>query len=247
MKRSLLVVWILFPIGVAAWHFGAGETHLARDRADNCVRQAEAAESAQQWGSAARFYQSAREALPEDDPGRDAIEMAEARTRINAGEMIEGQEQIERLLTKLEGDSQASRPLIDQATDELARSSYYAAWIMRLEGAAPDEWKPEAERARQQFRLLAERAENGKSPDAELFKRNLEATIRLEQMDMSALLAKPLPKKCCNCKSLSQRKRKQCQAQCKGGGKKEDKQDVRKVIKQQQTGAGVNRREGTGS
>ncbi len=139
------------------------------------------------------------------------------------------------------------RPLIDQATDELARSSYYAAWIMRLEGAAADEWKPEAERARQQFRLLAERAEDGKSQDAALFKRNLEATIRLEQMDLNTLLAKPLPKKCCNCKSLSQRKRKQCQAQCKAAGKKEDKQDIRKVIKQQQTGAGINKREGTGS
>jgi hypothetical protein len=147
--------------------------------------------------------------------------------------------------------------IVEQATDELARSSYYAAWIMRLEGAAPDEWKPEAERARQQYRLLAERAESrlslressagGDAADAGLFKRNLEATIRLEQMDLSTLLARPLPKKCCNCKNLSQRKRKQCQAQCKAGGKKEDKQDIRKVIKKQQTGAGINRREGTGS
>ena len=177
--------------------------------------------------------------------------------RINAGEMIEGQEQLGKLLAKFEAGDEASpagaasaeqkATLVEQATDELARSSYYAAWIMRLEGAAPDEWKPEAERARQQYRLLAERAADGNAADAGLFQRNLEATIRLEQMDLSTLLARPLPKKCCNCKNLSQRKRKQCQAQCKAGGKKEDKQDIRKVIKKQQTGAGINRREGTGS
>ena len=33
IKRSLLAVWILCPIGLLAWHFGPGEKHLARDRA----------------------------------------------------------------------------------------------------------------------------------------------------------------------------------------------------------------------
>ncbi|MEN6451692.1 MAG: hypothetical protein ABFC96_14465, partial [Thermoguttaceae bacterium] len=133
--------------------------------------------------------------------------------------------------------------LVNQAAGELAESSYYAAWIMRLEGATPDEWKPEAERARQQYRLLAERADVDKDATSELFQRNLEATIRLEQMDFNTLLAKPLPKKCCNCKNLSQRKRKQCQSQCKKPGGKKEK-DARKEIN---NGAGLNQREGTGS
>ena len=106
MKRSLLAVWILCPIGLLAWHFGPGEKHLARDRAGDYLRRAAAAESAEQWEPAARLYRSAREALPENDPGRNPLELAEARTRINAGEMIEGQEQIQNLLAKLEGKAE---------------------------------------------------------------------------------------------------------------------------------------------
>ena len=219
------------------------ETWPATGPATTCGRP-RAAESAEQWAQAASLYESAREALPPGDPARDGLELAQARARISAGQMIEGQEQLQKLLSKLETDPQANPALVGQAAGELAESSYYAAWIMRLEGATAEEWKPEAERARQQFRLLAERAENAQDADAGLFQRNLEATIRLEQMDLSTLLAKPLPKKCCNCKSLSQRKRKQCQSQCKSAGKKEAKKDIRKVI---QNDAGLNTREGTGS
>jgi len=244
MNRTLLAAWLLCPIAAIAWHFGPGEKHLARDRAGDYLRAARAADSAEQWSQAASLYESAREALPPGDPARDGLELTQARARISAGQMIEGQEQLQKLLAKLETDPQADPALVGQAAGELAESSYYAAWIMRLEGAAPEEWKPEAERARQQFRLLAERAEDAQDTDAGPFQRNLEATIRLEQMDLSTLLAKPLPKKCCNCKSLSQRKRKQCQAQCRSGGKKEAKKDARKTI---QNDAGLNTREGKGS
>jgi hypothetical protein len=242
MRKTLLAVWLLCPIAVVAWHFGPGEKDLARDRAGDYLRAARAAEAAEQWSRAASLYASARDALPGGDAGRDGLDLAQARNRIAAGEMIEGQEQLQKLLSKLETDPQPNRTLANQTAGELAASSYYAAWIMRLEGATPEEWKPEVERARQQFRLLAEQAENTR--DAGLFQRNLEAAIRLEQMDLSTLLAKPLPKNCCNCRNLSQRKRKQCQAQCKSGGKKEAKKDIRKVI---HNGAGLNTREGSGS
>jgi len=242
MKRTLLAAWLLCPIAVMAWHFGPGRNDLARDRAGDYLRGARAAESAEQWAEAASLYESAREALPEGDPARDRLVLAQARTRIYAGQMIEGQEQLQDLLARLESDPRADPALVGRVADELAESSYYAAWIMRLEGASTEEWKPEAERARQQYRLLAERAENTRDADAGLFKRNLEATIRLEQMDLNTLLAKPLPKKCCNCKNLSQRKRKQCQSRCKSGKKGE--KDARKLIK---AGAGINKREGSGS
>ena len=139
---------------------------------------------------------------------------------------------------------------------EIAMTGYHTAWLMRLEGAAAEEWKPEAERARQHFRLLAEQAKTaGDEPTA--FHKNLEATIRLEQMDLSELRARPLPRRCPNpnrCRNLSQRKRKQCQSRCnspgkkKGKGKKKKKgpSDIRKKIKKQ-NGAGLNRRQGSGS
>ena len=113
--------------------------------------------------------------------------MLQARSRIRSGEILEGQEQLEKLLALLSNEPAGSAALATDAFHELATASYYAAWIMRLEGATVDEWKPEAETARQLFRFLAERARQSGDGDAETFEKNLENTIRLEQMDLSAL------------------------------------------------------------
>ncbi|MEN6449107.1 MAG: hypothetical protein ABFC96_01325, partial [Thermoguttaceae bacterium] len=102
MKRSLLAAWLICPIALLAWHFGPGEKHLARDRAGDDLRAARAAEAAEQWSQAATRYESARNALPAGDPARDGLEVAQARSRINAGQVIEGQEQLQKLLSKLE-------------------------------------------------------------------------------------------------------------------------------------------------
>jgi len=243
MRRIWLSAWLLTPVAILGLHYGPGQAHLARDRADDFRRAAEAAAAGEKWPEALAMYQQALALLPEDDGGRrDRLELAHARTRIYAGQMIEGQEQLEKLLARLEQAPQRDTELMTSVAHELASASYYTAWVMRLEGATAEEWKPEAERARQQFRLLAERAAEATPADAEVFQKNLEATIRLEQMDLTMLQAKPLPKKCCNCKNLSQRKRKQCQSRCKGPGSGDARQQI-----QQSRGAGLNEREGTGS
>ncbi len=159
--------------------------------------------------------------------------------------MIEGQEQLQKLLTRLEANPDQDPELRKTVSAELAAASYYTAWVMRLEGATAEEWKPEAEQARQQFRLLAERAAAGGDVEAEALAKNLEATVRLEQMDLDTLKAKPLPKKCSGCKNLSQRKRQQCQARSKGQAKKPE-EDARKMI-QKTNSAGLNERPGGGS
>jgi hypothetical protein len=144
---------------------------------------------------------------------------------------------LEKTLRELEEAGSGNSPLGIATRHELATSSYYAAMIMRLEGGAPEDWKPEAERARQQFRLLAEQTES-ESPAA-VMQQNLEATIRLEQMDLSELLARPLPKNCPNPKkNLCQRKRKQCSDRCnnpsdgqKKSSEKPEEKDTRGEIK----------------
>jgi hypothetical protein len=177
---------------------------------------------------------------------------------MRAGELIQSQEQLEQLLSDLEAEDDRDPELTASVRHELATASYFTAWLMRLEGATADEWKPEAERARQQYRLLAEQADDEQpAPSAAAddraaaFKKNLESTIRLEQMDLSVLMSMPLPKDCPkNCKNLSQRKRKQCQSRCKGEGKgkkkKEGKKDARQEIKKQKN-AGLNVRGEGGS
>jgi len=243
MRRTFLVVWLLAPVAILGLHYGPGQRQLARDRASDPLRAAEAAAAAEQWEQAASLYRQALDTLPEaDQRERNRLELAQAQARIYAGEMIEGQEQLTKLLQRLEDDFQGDAALKTSVTHELATASYYTAWLMRLEGATAEEWMPEAERARQQFRLLAEKTE-ADDGQADAFRKNLEATIRLEQMDLDALKARPLPKKCGNCKNLSQRKRKQCQSRCKGPGKPKD---ARQKI-QQSRGATLGKREGSGS
>jgi hypothetical protein len=240
--RVVVLAWLLAPIALLAMHFGPGLKMLARDRSGDFLRAADAAAAGEDWARAASEYGKAAEALPADDfEARNRIELSQASARIAAGEMIEGQEQLEKLLTRMEQEPETDLHLRTSVASELASANYYAAWIMRLEGATAEEWKAEAEQSRQQFRFLAEQAAAAGDPDAEAFQRNLEAVIRLEQMDLSVLKAQPLPKKCCQCKNLSQRKRKQAQARSKGGKKTED------IRKQIQKGAGLNEREKGGS
>jgi hypothetical protein len=234
-------------VGLAAWHFGPGQPQLARDKAGDLLRQADSAAAKQEWAEAAALYSQAAAELPESDQAqRNRLQVLQARSRIRSGEILEGQEQLEKLLALLGNEPAGSPALATDAFHELATASYYAAWIMRLEGATAEEWKPEAETARQLFRFLAERAEQSGDGDAETFQKNLENTIRLEQMDLSTLRAKPPPKKCCGncCKNLSQRKRKQCQSKCQGKGpNQEEDKNLRKVIHS----AGLGTREGSGS
>ena len=94
---------------------------------------------------------------------------------------------------------------------------------MRLEGAAAAEWTVQAEGARQHFRLLAEDGLKADPASARAHQDNLEATIRLERMDLTELQGLPLPKMCQGCKNVSQKCRGQCQSKCKKPGEKKAK------------------------
>ena len=237
MYARIIYLWLALPAVALAVHFGPGRAWLERDDAVALVREAKRLGEAGQWEEAAAKYTAALSALgegPAEDQQR--LEVALGTALVNSGSIIEGQERLEKTLVELNAAGSDSSPIAQSARYELATSSYYAAWIMRLEGATAEEWKAEAEVARQNFRLLAETATNSGSSDASPFERSLEATIRLEQMDLTELLAKPLPKNCPNCKQgLCQKKRKQCASRCKSDGKKpgekKEDQDARKEVK----------------
>jgi len=247
MKKALAILWLVIPVGILTFHFGPGQELLARDRASGHLDRATDAFGSLEYADAAGEFSSAALELPDDPTGgleRMRLELASAVSMVRDGKIIQGQEKLETLLAQIEPTEHRDSELARCIRNELATASYFAAWIMRLEGATPEEWLPEAERARQQFRLVAERAADaGDADESHRFKKNLEATIRLQRMSLEELLALPLPKNCpCNCENLSQRKRKQCKSKCKG--KKEG--DAREKIKPS-GGAGLNRREGSGS
>jgi hypothetical protein len=239
MHAKIFYLWLAIPAVALAVHFGPGRAWLERDDAAALVREAEKQGEEGNWEEAAAKYAAALIALPAGPAEeRQRLEVALGRALVMSGSMIEGQDRLEKTLAELTEAGQDLSPIAQSARYELATSSYYAAWLMRLEGATAEEWKAEAEVARQNFRLLAETSVStvSEGSDASPFERSLEATIRLEQMDLSELLAKPLPKNCPNCKQgLCQKKRKQCASRCNSEGKKKgekkEEQDARKDVK----------------
>src|SRR5712671_5201109 len=198
-KRLLWAVWGLAPVAVLAFHMAPGQVLMARDIAGDHLSRARNAEKAEDWAAAADEYALAKTALPADARVEKAkLSISEARARIQAGDLLEGAQSLERIIEEERNAASPDAAVLEQARQELGTARYFSAWLMRLEGAAPDEWKPESEAARQQFRLLAEEAGKGSegAARAEDYMKNLEEVIRLEQMDLSELQGLPLPKNC---------------------------------------------------
>lgn len=204
--------WACVPVGALVVHLGPGQRWMARDAAERHLMLAAHAASQEEFADAADEYAAAREALPiEDVAARQRLELAEARARIENGDFVEAVDQLETALGEAIEADVKDQPRIDQLRADIAEASYYTAWMMRLEGATEDEWKPETEKARQHYRLLAESGTN-----ADDNTKNLEAVVRLEQMSLKDLEALPLPKKCKNCSNCSQKKRDQRMSKCQG-------------------------------
>ena len=220
-KTILFSLWLLVPVVLLAYHYGPGQARLAMDRAAGKIAEARAFEAQEDWDAAYAAWSEALAATPTDQTAaRFQLRLAQARTRLWTGDLPEAITDLENLLTEAQRAG-ADKAFQTELRATLAGGQYYEGWLMRLEGAAADEWLQPVEGARQNFRLLAESTSDPKL--AADYKKNLEATIRLERMDLSELQGQPLPKKCSGCKNVSQKCRSQCQSKCENKGEKEKK------------------------
>ncbi len=253
-NRFLWAIWAIVPVAALAIHLGPGQRLLAADRAADHLALALAAEQAEDYAAAAEHYAAARAQLPDEQTAQRArLALREAKATVFAGNLIEGAAKLESLITELSAQPNGppvpgalnpsdSRALLTETRDALGTAAYFTAWTMRLEGAAADEWKPETEKARQQFRLLAETAlASGDKELADAATKNDEQVIRLERMDLSELVGLPLPKKCkCN-GNCCQKKREQRMSKCQG----KKPSDARDQIKKNSAGQAQNREKGS--
>ena len=222
-KTLLLYCWLLTPIALLAYHYGPGQSGLARDVAAEKMGIAQTAEQSEDWPAAVAAYAEALEKTPvSDTAARWQLRLAHSKARMQIGEIPEAIAEMDGMLAEMEkANAPATRQ--DDVRTNLATAEYYAAWLMRLEGASSAEWMIQAESARQNFRLLAENNLASDPAGAIGQQENLEAAIRLQRMDLSELQSLPLPKVCQGCKNVSQKCRSQCQSQCKKPGEKKAK------------------------
>jgi hypothetical protein len=220
-KKILLTLWLLVPVVLLAYHFGPGQARLNTEHAAQSIIKARAFEAAEQWPEAVQAWADALAATPVDKlTERFQLRLAHANARIYVGELPEAMEDMEKLLAETQ-TAKAAVALQAEVRGSLGTARYYAAWLMRLEGAPTEEWLVQAESARQHFRLLAEETK-GTTLAAD-HEKNLEATVRLERMDLSELQGLPLPKKCSGCKNVCQKCRGQSQSKCENPSEKEKK------------------------
>ena len=233
--RKLAVgLWLLAPVALLGFHYGPGQRGVAGDAVARATDAALAAESRQEWSAAAQAWRSAVAEVPEGDvDARTDLSLKYQMARVRDGQLPEAMEETAALLDSA-AKSGASAATQREVRTQLAAMHYWAAWLMRLEGASAQEWEPVADYSRQNFRLLAETEPAG--DDAQ--KRNVEAVIRLQRMDLSELQGLPLPKQCKGNKNCTGKCKSQREGRCnKLGDKKKDARGEVKKEKSEGSGA----------
>ncbi|MFO1062286.1 MAG: hypothetical protein U0892_00245 [Pirellulales bacterium] len=220
MRSFFIICWLAIPLLAWAYHVGPGQEQLKLDDAGRLLHQASLAGKAEDFDRAKTLYSESLAKLPSDrkaDAYVARLELAKAQTK--SGQLPEGRASLETLLEEMEKDQSVDPKVFDQTREALAGAQYYMTWLMRLEGKAAEEWEPEADAARQNYRLLSEKsAEAGDDKQLESHRHDLEATIRLARMDLDELQALKIPKQCNGC----------CSNQCKKPGKPSQKKSEKK-------------------
>lgn len=214
MRGWMLMGWLLAPVALGAYHYGPGQTRLQLDDVSATLAEADAAAETDPRTAIER-YSAALAQLPADHvEAQRRVRHERAKAQMLVRQLPEARAELEALVAELEADKQADPQFRADARHSLASAQYYMTWLMRLEGLPPEEWEPEIDAARQNFKLLASEAEaSGRTLEAQQHREDLEAAVRLARLEPGALQGRPLPKQCSGCKS----------GQCKKPGKKPGK------------------------
>lgn len=197
MRNILLVTWLLVPIGAWAYHEGPGQDRVALENADGGLVAAHKAADLGKWKEAVRGYEEAIAKLPklDDTPEMRAVvqrlHLELNKARMQASGLPTAREELDSLVEQMEADKTSDPKLLGEARQALARAQYYTTWLMRLEGLDREQWEPEIEAARQNWRLLAENAST--EAEAVQHRSDLEASIRLSRLAIEDLQGLPLP------------------------------------------------------
>lgn len=189
MRIILATLWLLIPLGFAAYHFGPGQEQVKLDDTEALLSEARSAVADENWPTAIESYQKALAKLPKENKEtsiRIQIEIAKAKMQNSA--LPEAREDLAGLVSQLNDDPSIPSDLKEEALSTLANARYYMTYLMKLEGLPATEWEPEIEAARQEYKLLAQTAS-----DPEKHLADLESAIRLARAEPSELYGLPIP------------------------------------------------------
>jgi len=160
IRKTLILLWMLFPIAVAAYHFNYGDRHVMREQA--YVRLCEIRRLEQQqepdWAAIIQEYAALADDLPADEDPlvRCQIRLAVCKARLEMLDLDTAIEELTRLLQETAAAYGENTRITRGVREQLGKAHYYATWVLKTNNSPESEWRPFAERARQLFRQLAE-------------------------------------------------------------------------------------------
>jgi len=195
MRSAILLVWLFLPLGGWIYHAGPGQDLMKLDEVDGFLDRADTAVAKQDWVAAIKNYNKALAALPAEEVHASRhIRLALNQARMMHKDLPKSRAALTKLVDEMVADKAADPELLTEARKAQACSQYYMTWLMRLEGYARAEWEPEIDAARQNYRLLAEQAEDtGKQAKAKHCLEDLESAVKLARIDLEELQGIPLP------------------------------------------------------
>jgi len=173
IRRALTLLWLLFPVGVLAFHFNYGDTYVQRERAAAHLRQIERLEAMddkqKDWAQIITEYDSLEREVAAIEPPKviHQIRLARAKARLEMLDIAAAITDLTALLQETAVVHGEDAPVTRSVRETLGKAHYYATCLLQANNSAESEWRPYAERARQLFRFLAEHENAGALTDYE--------------------------------------------------------------------------------
>ena len=193
MRKLFIFIWLLIPLGAAAYHFGPGQESLKFDQAYQHIDLAEKHLSDKEFAEAVVDFDKAISSLPSGDISiAKKLHLEKAKAQMQCSQLPEAYKNLESMLSELNENTEPK--IRAEIKSTLANAQYYITWLMRLEGHPREVWEPVIESSRQNYYAAAEftKSEGNQKTTDELLQ-NLEASIKLARMDLDELQGLPLP------------------------------------------------------
>ena len=193
MRKIFIFIWLLIPLGAAAYHFGPGQHNLKYDQVANHIDLAEQHMALEDFSAAVIELDNAIGSLPTEDISKiTKLRLKKAKAQMQCSQLPQAYKDLENMLSEMNSDTDPK--LIAETKSTLANAQYYITWLMRLEGHSRETWDPVIESSRQNFYAASEFARTqGNKKSADQLIQNLEASIKLARMDLEELQGLPLP------------------------------------------------------
>jgi hypothetical protein len=162
IRKALVLLWLLFPVGVLAFHFNYGQSYMLREAASNDLKRIAELEQLpddqRDWEQIIAEYEKLEEKLAATELSDmiDRIKLAKARAcleMLDIGTAIEDLTELLQACATRYGDD---APITRAVRETLGKAHYHAALLLQESDLPEKEWRPFADRSRQLFRYLAE-------------------------------------------------------------------------------------------